>query len=193
MGRDTFVQPEIWYAQLPKLYAAAGALLTDTSGRVLLVKPHYRDHWTVPGGNVDVAEPPHHTCAREIHEELGLINSIGRLLVVDWAPPLGKRPLPIIYFLFDCGTIGDPTAVRMHDDELDAYDFFPPDEAAARLASHVRPRLPAALAARSEHTTHYLANAQVPATSADDTEQIMSWPNQGRIGGASGDERENGE
>ena len=39
-----------WYARLPTMFAAAAALFTSADGRVLLVKPNYRDHWSRPGG-----------------------------------------------------------------------------------------------------------------------------------------------
>ena len=38
-----------WFAQLPTVVAAAAALFTDQAGRVLLVKPNYRDHWSLAG------------------------------------------------------------------------------------------------------------------------------------------------
>ena len=53
-----FTAAATWYASLPVLYAAAAALITDTAGQVLLVKPNYRDHWTLPGGICEHAEPP---------------------------------------------------------------------------------------------------------------------------------------
>ena len=42
-----------WYARLPTMFGAAAALFTDAAGRVLLVKPNYRDHWSLPGGILD--------------------------------------------------------------------------------------------------------------------------------------------
>src|ERR1022692_3519136 len=46
-----FTDAATWYASLPVLYASAAALITDAAGQVLLVKPNYRDHWTLPGGS----------------------------------------------------------------------------------------------------------------------------------------------
>jgi ADP-ribose pyrophosphatase YjhB (NUDIX family) len=106
-----FTDAATWYASLPVLYAAAAALITDTAGQVLLVKPNYRDHWSLPGGICEHAEPPHGACAREVREELGLDLPVGRLLVIDWTPPDGDRPNPIIHFIFDGGTLGDPAGI----------------------------------------------------------------------------------
>src|SRR5256885_8254320 len=99
----TWVPPDEWYASLPTVFVAAGGLITDTSGAVLVVKPNYRDHWGLPGGVVEEAEPPHLTCGREIEEETGLIVPVGELLVAGWTPPLGERPKPMLFLLYDCG------------------------------------------------------------------------------------------
>ena len=50
--------PDVWYAGLPGVVVAAGALITDPGGRVLVVKPNYRDRWTIPGGICEFGEPP---------------------------------------------------------------------------------------------------------------------------------------
>ena len=100
-----------WYAQLPTMFGAAGALFTDGAGRVLLVKPNYREHWSLPGGILEHGEPPHEGCRREIGEELGLDITPGRLLVVGWAGLDGKRPRPVMHFVFDGGTLADGTPI----------------------------------------------------------------------------------
>ena len=157
-----YVEPEQWYAQLATHYAAVGALITDPRGRVLLVKPNYRDYWTLPGGMVDADETPEDACARELSEELGLGLQIGPLLVIDWAPAYGRRPRPITYFLFDAGTLTDPGQIRLQDNELEHWALVPPRQAAARLASHTAARLPVAVAARDSGTTIYLPQASDP-------------------------------
>lgn len=149
-----FVEPEIYYAQLAAVHVATGALITDMGGRVLLVKPFYRPHWLLPGGMADDSEPPEVACARELDEELGLGVEVGRLLVVDWAPPSGHRRRPILYLLFDGGVL-DGLGIRLQHAELDDARFFEPDEAAARLAVGVSARVPAALAARERGITVY--------------------------------------
>ena len=46
--------------RLPTMFGAAAALFTNPGGQVLLVKPNYRAHWSLPGGILDkMAEPPH--------------------------------------------------------------------------------------------------------------------------------------
>jgi 8-oxo-dGTP diphosphatase len=45
-----FMEPVAWHASLPGVIVSAAALIGDGAGGVLVVKPNYRDHWTLPGG-----------------------------------------------------------------------------------------------------------------------------------------------
>jgi 8-oxo-dGTP diphosphatase len=38
-----YLEPELWYRQLATCHAAASGLITDPHGRVLMVKPNYRE------------------------------------------------------------------------------------------------------------------------------------------------------
>jgi len=138
------------------ILSAAGALILDEAGRVLLVEPNYKDYWEIPGGLIEVGETPSQACAREITEELGLTRAPGRLLVVDWAPhpEWGDRVL----FVFDGGTLSpsDIAGIRLQPDELDSYEFLPPRAAVDRLIPRLSRRVAAALRARDEGTTMYL-------------------------------------
>jgi len=145
-----------WYAQLPTMFGAAGALFTDADGRVLLVKPNYRDHWSLPGGILEEGEPPHEACRREIREELGLDITPGRLLVVGWTGLDGKRPRPVLHFVFDGGTLAAGTPIRLQAEELDDYEFV----SLARLDDYLPPlisaRVAAAIHGRDSAATAYL-------------------------------------
>lgn len=138
------------------ILSAAGALMLDEAGRVLLVEPNYKDYWEIPGGLIEVGESPSQACAREITEELGLTREPGRLLVVDWAPhpEWGDRVL----LVFDGGTLtaADISTIRLQPEELDSYEFLPPPDALDRLIPRLRRRVDAALKARAEGRTLYL-------------------------------------
>jgi ADP-ribose pyrophosphatase YjhB (NUDIX family) len=138
------------------ILSAAGALIRDGHGRVLLVEPNYKDFWEIPGGLIEVGETPSQGCRRELAEELGLEREPGRLLVVDWAPhaELGDRVL----FVFDGGTLSDAdiAAIRLQPEELDSYVFLPPAEALDRLIPRLARRVGAALQADDEGRTLYL-------------------------------------
>jgi 8-oxo-dGTP pyrophosphatase MutT (NUDIX family) len=150
------IDADVYYAQLNKILAGSGAFFTDPSDRVLLVKPNYRDHWGWPGGHVDPGESPDVACAREVEEELGLKSPVGRLLVVQWVPPLEDRPYPLVHFLFDCGTVSDGERIVLQAEELDGYGFFSPEEAGSMMPAYLVTRLRAAIEARKTGVTAYL-------------------------------------
>lgn len=154
-----YLPPREWYATLPTAHVSAGALLTDERDRVLLVKPNYHPYWQIPGGAMDAGEPPHRVAEREVHEELGLRISARRLLVVDVVPPNDDMPRPMINFTFDGGPAADPSAIRLGEDELDAFGFFTWAEAEARIAPALASRVPAARRARERNETVYLPAA----------------------------------
>ncbi|MEZ0076567.1 NUDIX domain-containing protein [Planotetraspora sp. GP83] len=153
------IPADVFYAELNKVVAGACGFITDPSGRVLLVKPNYRDHWGWPGGHVDEGELPEEACGRELLEELGLAPPVGRLLVVHWVPPLGDRPIPLVHFLFDCGTVADGDSVVLQAEELDGYGFFTADEAAGIMPPYLMAQLAAAERARAAGTTAYIGQA----------------------------------
>lgn len=147
---------EQWYASLPTVYVSTGALLTDPDGRVLLVKPNYRPYWSFPGGVLEHGEAPHDGCAREVREEVGLKIDVGSLLVTAWVPPAGERPRSVLYLMFDGGVLPADVRIELQEDELDAYAFVPPDEAAHRLDPLLATRLTAALHARATGAAAYV-------------------------------------
>lgn len=160
----TWVEPDQWYAQLATFHAAAALFVTDHTGRVLLVKPNYRDHWAVPGGYVDQHETPHTAARREMHEELGLTLPVGDLLVVDWAPAAGPRPRALVNFIFDGGRLNPEHSIHVDPDELETFGFHDPEQCRQLLPPRVAPRIEAALAARAKGTTIYLTDGAPPTT-----------------------------
>jgi 8-oxo-dGTP diphosphatase len=150
----SFTDEATWYASLATMYGTAAALITSASGDLLLVKPNYRDHWSLPGGILEDGEPPHVGCAREVREEIGLSVPVGPLLAVDWAAPEGVRPRPIVTFLFDGGVLADPTAIVLQESELDEWRFVPPSDVAAFLPPFMALRVTAGLRARDSGAEH---------------------------------------
>jgi 8-oxo-dGTP diphosphatase len=148
-----------WFAQLPSMFAASAALFTNPAGRVLLVKPNYRDHWLLPGGILEHGEAPHAGCRREVSEEIGLDIEPGPLLVVGWAAPEGARPKPIVIFVFDGGVLADDTPIRLQESELDEYRFVAAGDLDGYLPPMMTARVTAALRGRSTGETAYLPSA----------------------------------
>lgn len=151
-----YMEPELWYRQLATCHAAGSGLITDPDGRVLIVKPNYRDGWSLPGGVLEDDERPEDGCAREVLEEVGLAVRPGRLLVLDWVPAGDGRPRPFVSFLFDCGTIAADTPIRLQLEELDEYRFVAPERAAGMFPAWAVARMAAAAEARRTGTTVYL-------------------------------------
>lgn len=55
-----------YYKGLPKKRMGVGALFLNDKNEILIVKPSYKDHWSVPGGVVDENESPRQACIREV-------------------------------------------------------------------------------------------------------------------------------
>jgi 8-oxo-dGTP diphosphatase len=152
---EGFVEPVTWHASLAGVIVSAGALIGDDAGGVLVVKPNYRDYWTLPGGICEFGEAPRAGCAREVTEELGIGRQIGALLAVDWqlSPEIyGPTARPVIFFLFDAGSLPSLAGIRLQATELDECQFARPAELDTLLLPTAVPRVRAAVAARSAGT-----------------------------------------
>jgi 8-oxo-dGTP diphosphatase len=138
---------------------AAAMLLFDRAGRVLLVKPVYKEHWDAPGGVVEWNESPRDAAQREVQEELGLDREPGALLCVDWVPPRPERSEGMIT-VFDGGRLEQEEIdrIRLEPSELAAFDFVDAVTAPKLLSPLLCRRLLACLAALAEGRSMYLEN-----------------------------------
>jgi 8-oxo-dGTP diphosphatase len=143
----------------PKKRVAAGALIFDAAGRLLLVKGTYGEkRWGVVGGVIEERESPRAGLAREVREETGLTLAIGRLLVVDHTSA-DERSDDSLQMLFDGGVLdaGQIAAIRLPAEELSEHGFFRVEDAVGMIGSaKLARRVPWALAARAEGRTEYL-------------------------------------
>ena len=134
---------------LPRIPASAGALVFDPDGRLLVVNPTYKAHWTIPGGIMEAdGESPWEACRREVLEEVGLHVERGRLVAVDFLRPKPAKPGGM-RFLFDCGALPASAlaGITLQLEELSEYRLAEPARALELLSGPLRRRVGAALAA----------------------------------------------
>ena len=152
------VPPQEYYASLPKHIAGAGAIFHNADGKVLLVKPSYRDTWEIPGGGLEHGEFPFQAAAREVGEETGLELRPGRLLAVDWVPPQDDGRPALANFLFDGGRLDSSfdQEIHMQDGELTGWTLAAALEWDSLLAPHMARRVRACASALAAGSTSYL-------------------------------------
>ncbi|MGE8496809.1 MAG: NUDIX domain-containing protein [Pseudomonas sp.] len=128
--------------EFPRKRIAVGALIRDEQGRLLLVKPAYRDGWLIPGGVVDADESPRDGLLRELREELGLTRPIDTLLCVDYMVA-GAAYGEGLHLLFDGGCLNSiqAQALVICDAELVALHWATAAEAQALLVPSLARRL----------------------------------------------------
>ena len=126
-----------------RIPASAGALIFDARGRLLILNPTYKKHWTIPGGQIEAdGETPWEACRRETREECGLDVERGRLVCVDFLRPKARRPGGM-RFVFDCGTFDDEqlSAITLQREEISEHRLVDLAEAKELLSGPVRRRV----------------------------------------------------
>ena len=134
--------------RLPRQRMVA-SLVVLSEGRLLVVKPTYRDGWLLPGGVVDQDESPARACVREAQEELGLQLALDRLVLVDHAAAAADGSGGSVHFWFSTPDLSAKQidAITLPPDELEAFRFVTREEAMSMLV----PRLAGRLASYTAH------------------------------------------
>ena len=121
-------------------WVAAGALLFDPKGRVLLVRSRMRGTWEYPAGSSAGRESPLETCRREVGEEVGLRPESYRLIGVDFF----HRGTPNGNLLFTFAaklTENEMKGLRIQKLELTEHQWATRDEALELIAPRLKARL----------------------------------------------------
>jgi 8-oxo-dGTP diphosphatase len=142
---------------------SAAALFLDDQGRVMMLRPHYKPYWDLPGGYVEPGESPRDACRREVLEELGVDVKVGRLLSVDWAPHPDEGDK--VLFIFDGGrlTPEELARIRFADGEITEYRFVGAGDLAELTVPRLIRRVRATLEALAqERTGAYLEDGATP-------------------------------
>jgi len=148
---------ENYYENLPKKRMGAGALIFNEKGWLLILKPTYKDHWTIPGGVVDKNESPRKACIREIKEEIGLDKKELRFLCVDYYGNPVNQKGESLQFLFYGGVLNDEEIknIKTPPEEIGDYKFIDVSEVGL-FNKGLSARIPKALEAIKSNTAFYL-------------------------------------
>ena len=131
MVKYTEEQNRVWRESLPKKQIAVKVIAYDKDGKVLLVKPKYRDYWHNPGGGVDKDESPLSAAIREFREEVGLSIDAGKLKLIELLHGAKYDDLVAIYEF--CKPI-DPSEIVVQDNELEGFEMVETSKAGDYLS-----------------------------------------------------------
>jgi ADP-ribose pyrophosphatase YjhB (NUDIX family) len=150
----------IFYKNLPKKRMGTGALFFNEDGEMLILKPTYKDGWTIPGGVIEADESPREACEREIKEEIGLDVKIKGFLCVDYKR--GKRTSESLQFIFHGGILTPEQVgnIKLSPGEISEYKFLKTDEAVSLLSKGLQSRIPNCLEALKNNAPVYLEDGQ---------------------------------
>lgn len=152
-----------FFKTLAKKPIGVGVLLFNEKGELLVVKPSYKDHWSLPGGIVDEKESPKDGLIREIKEEIGLEldKKTLRFLCLDYV--FNKDRKESIQFIFTGEVLrpGQFSKIVIQPAEISDYKFMAADEALPLLSKPSQLRIPKCLEAIKNHKIPlYLENGE---------------------------------
>lgn len=123
-----------YFKALPKKKMGAGVLLFNDNDEILIVRPSYKDHWSIPGGVVDENESPREAGLRETKEEVGVNLDDIKFLCVEYTR---KNKDENLFFLFGGGKLNSRQIdeIRTDPDEIREFRFAKIEEAAELIGS----------------------------------------------------------
>lgn len=126
---------------LPRQPATARALITDQTGRLLIVNRLGDRHWYLPGGLIEQDEQPTLACAREVFEEVGLVITVGEPLVIEWHAKPRPGKFARFSLLFAGGVVDSTQPLQLRDHEVGAARWVMFGEALDVLTPAIAERL----------------------------------------------------
>ncbi len=109
------------------LYPAAGAVIPDAEGRILLQEKTFEPGWFLPGGAIEPGEHPEEALVREVAEETGLIVRPQKVVLIiggeayRYRYPNGDL-VEILGPLYQCEVVGRSDAPL--DEETRRLEYF---------------------------------------------------------------------
>ena len=125
---------------------AAGVIFFNQSAEVLIVKPSYKDYWSVPGGVIDKDESPRDAALREVREEIGLDLKSMQFLCLDYMSPQNSgysTKDENIQFIFYGGVLiaEDIKWIKLAEEEISEYKFVSKEDAIKMVSDRLSNRL----------------------------------------------------
>lgn len=155
MGK--LLSDEEYYSNLPKKHIGAGVLIFNESHQLLIVKPNYKEGWSIPGGGVDIDETPRVAAIRETKEEVGLDLKNIALICVEYTSKKGIKPetLQFIYYGGELDT-NDISQISLNTNELNEFKFVEISEASTLLNERLQYVIPFCIEAIKNKNTAYI-------------------------------------
>ena len=150
-----------YLASLPKKIMGAGCLFLDREGKILIVKPTYRDTWNLPGGVIEANESPRNACIREVREEIGIEIEPEQLLCIDYTSK-NIEAIESLQFVFFGGilTLEQISEIKIPTDEISAYKFLPSEKALTLMSNKLSRRVNKCLAVKDRKQILYLEDQE---------------------------------
>jgi len=145
----------IWRLLYGSKWVAAGAIIFDEDGRLLLIKHRWRREWEYPVGASDGRESPLEAARREVGEEVGLQPDNYQLLGVDFFHR--RTPNGNLVFTFAATVDAHQSAgLRLDTFEATDYRWVTREEALALISPRLKHRFQELLKAYDHGTPVYL-------------------------------------
>ena len=152
-----------YLASLPRKIMGAGCLFLDREGKILIVKPKYRDTWNLPGGVVEANESPRNACIREVKEEINIEIKPKRLLCIDYTS-IKQKDIESLQFIFLGGVLTSEiiSAIEIAADEISHYQFLSPQPALSLMSKTLSRRVAKCLTVKNSdrNTILYLEDQE---------------------------------
>lgn len=148
-----------YYSTLPKKRMGAGVLVFNKDKELLILKPSYQTHWSIPGGVVEKNESPRNACIRETEEEVGLNLKISqvKLLCVDFISSSEEKS-ENLQFIFYGGILKKEQIKKLKilPEEIEEFKFLQVSEALSLFGVKLRKRIIKSIEALENKTALYL-------------------------------------
>lgn len=113
---------KLWWRMRRPRTLGVRAIILDPADRIALVRHTYLEHWYIPGGGVKKREGFAAGLARELREEVSIIEfAIERVLGIYHSRNEAKDDHVVVYVV----RVADPTALAKADPiEIEAAEWF---------------------------------------------------------------------